>query len=388
MWGRTKCVRTKLRAKCDLPRAFIRSEDRVTAWDDHENYRPGAIQAKSWEELKWVAMKVLGPESHQLGICYGVAEGLVGMVRGLLDLLKLVVLEAFYEELHRPYAWTVTPMMYLEAKAADRFLHPQIEKAHKQVVGLLAEARKVAMEPGKFFPEFWSKQKAEYKRKWERYKWLAQHPSVVNEFQAGRMEGQILLEVLMLVATVVDGVGLALKGLKALGEIPELLGLVEEVGGLKELETVVKVDRVVEGAEGAAGAGDAAKAAGAARRARSLEDIEAYRSKYQAKEAAAREAGENRAAGGYKAKVTEAVGERAATEHMAAEYPDYVMDQGFKPGSGFDQVYTKYGADGNPSEIMIVEAKGPGAELFTDAAKGPQMSQKWVENTVNDMQRL
>ena len=212
------------------------------------------IQAKSWEELKWVAMKVLGPESHQLGICYGVAEGLVGMVRGLLDLLKLVVLEAFYEELHRPYAWTVTPVMYLEAKAADRFLHPQIEKAHKQVVGLLAEARKVAMEPGKFFPEFWSKQKAEYKRKWERYKWLAQHPSVVNEFQAGRMEGQILLEVLMLVATVVDGVGLALKGLKALGEIPELLGLVEEVGGLKELETVVKVDRVVEGAEGAAGA--------------------------------------------------------------------------------------------------------------------------------------
>ena len=61
------------------------------------------------------------------------------------------------------------------------------------------------------------------------------------------------------------------------------------------------------------------------------------------------------------------------------------MDKGFKPGTGFDQVYTKYDEAGNPVESMIVEAKGPGATLSTDAAKGPQMSQQWVRNTVDEM---
>jgi hypothetical protein len=128
-----------------------------------------------------------------------------------------------------------------------------------------------------------------------------------------------------------------------------------------------------------------AKAAGDARRTQSYKDIEAHRQKYQSAEDAARQAGENRKAGGYKAKVTEAVGEKAATEYMEKNNPDFVMDKGFKPGQGFDQVYTKYDAAGNPTEMMIVEAKGPGAQLSTNAAKGPQMSQEWVENTVSDM---
>jgi hypothetical protein len=139
-----------------------------------------------------------------------------------------------------------------------------------------------------------------------------------------------------------------------------------------------------------AGAGESAavtalKTEGATRRTQSYKDIDAYEQTYSAKETQARQAGENRVAGGYKAKVTEAVGERSATEYMEKNHPDFVMDQGFKPGSGFDQVYTKYDAAGNPQEMMIVEAKGPGAELSTDAAKGPQMSQQWVENTVSDM---
>jgi hypothetical protein len=129
------------------------------------------------------------------------------------------------------------------------------------------------------------------------------------------------------------------------------------------------------------------KAEGGTRRAQSYKDIDAYRDTYRAKEAAAREAGNNRNAGGYKAKVTEAIGERAATEYMETNptYKDFVMDKGFKPGQGFDQVYTKYDAAGNPVQMMIVEAKGPGATLSTDAAKGPQMSQEWVENTISDM---
>lgn len=124
---------------------------------------------------------------------------------------------------------------------------------------------------------------------------------------------------------------------------------------------------------------------GAARRDQSYDDIADYKQKYQAKEQEARGEGENRRAGGFKAKVTEAVGEEEATKYVQNNYPDFVMDQGFSPGTGFDQVYTKYDAAGNPVETMIVEAKGPGATLSTNAAKGPQMSQEWVENSVSDM---
>lgn len=127
------------------------------------------------------------------------------------------------------------------------------------------------------------------------------------------------------------------------------------------------------------------KAGGEARRTQSYSDIDGYQKQFAGKEAEARQAGENRSAGGYKAKVTEAIGERAATTYMETNHPDFVMDKGFKPGSGFDQVYTKYDGAGNPVESVIVEAKGPGATLSTDAAKGPQMSQEWVENTVSDM---
>lgn len=124
---------------------------------------------------------------------------------------------------------------------------------------------------------------------------------------------------------------------------------------------------------------------GAARRDQSYDDIADYKQTYQAKEQEAREAGENRRAGGFEAKVTEAVGEDEATQYMQNNYPDYVMDQGFSPGTGFDQVYTQYDEAGNPTGMMIVEAKGPGASLSTNAAKGPQMSQEWVQNTVTDM---
>jgi hypothetical protein len=124
---------------------------------------------------------------------------------------------------------------------------------------------------------------------------------------------------------------------------------------------------------------------GAARRDQSYDDIADYKQKYQAKEQEAREEGANRKAGGFKAKVTEAIGEDETTKYMQNNYPDFVMDQGFSPGTGFDQVYTKYDAAGNPVETMIVEAKGPGASLSTNAAKGPQMSQEWVENSVSDM---
>jgi hypothetical protein len=83
----------------------------------------------------------------------------------------------------------------------------------------------------------------------------------------------------------------------------------------------------------------------------------------------------------WKAKVTEAIGEREATLHVLQEpaYAGFELFTGFAAGTGFDQVWYKAA----PTEtFLIVEAKGPGATLSTDAAKGPQMSKQWVRNTL------
>ena len=51
------------------------------------------IRAESWDQLKSLALALLGPASHELGLCYGLVEGGWGIIAGLLDLLKMVVLE-------------------------------------------------------------------------------------------------------------------------------------------------------------------------------------------------------------------------------------------------------------------------------------------------------
>ena len=117
-------------------------------------------------------------------------------------------------------------------------------------------------------------------------------------------------------------------------------------------------------------------------------DVDAHQKAYETKRDNAIANGEsNRTVGAYKAKVTEAKGERAASEYMTKNHPDAEMVRGFETGPGFDQVYVKRAADGSIEEYIIVEAKGPGAKLGTKAKKGKQMSKKWVGNTVKSMEK-
>jgi RHS repeat-associated protein len=91
------------------------------------------------------------------------------------------------------------------------------------------------------------------------------------------------------------------------------------------------------------------------------------------------------AASQHQAKVTEAIGERAATLHMIQSADGDELISGFKPGTGFDQVWGRKGLDGKITQYTIVEAKGPGASLSTPKNKGPQMSRKWVMETLQEM---
>lgn len=87
----------------------------------------------------------------------------------------------------------------------------------------------------------------------------------------------------------------------------------------------------------------------------------------------------------HKAKITEAIGEYQATLLMIAKYPDYEIEWTFSAGIGIDQLWHR-GKEGEDNEtFMVVEAKGPGATLSTEAAKGDQMSIQWVRASLTQV---
>lgn len=104
-------------------------------------------------------------------------------------------------------------------------------------------------------------------------------------------------------------------------------------------------------------------------------------------DAAARKALINEMTSGLRQKVTETVGEIAATRAMSSDkrFEGFHLHSGFEQGTGFDQVWVRYGPDGKVSEIMIVEAKGPGATTQQTRTKGAQMSAEWIARTAAQM---
>jgi hypothetical protein len=220
------------------------------------------IRAESWQQLKVVALAVLGPASHQLGLCYGLAEGGWGIISGLLDLLKMIVLEGLYQQAHQAWSWNPFEWPdYLEGRTADYFLHAHLEAAHRQFTGLMQQLALAVKDPGTFFGAVWDSEVQSYAAKWQRYKWLIGHRTLTNEFEAGRLEGGVLLEVILLLATVVDGVGLAIKGAKALGEIPELVRLAKTVRSAEEAKAALAARQLEKLRSGTSALGDADGAA-------------------------------------------------------------------------------------------------------------------------------
>jgi len=201
------------------------------------------VRADSWEALKPLALTVLGPESHMLGFCFGVAEGGWGVIEGLLGFLQMIVLNGIYQKIHGPWGMSSwDPISRWESQAWDYLLHSRLEEAHRQFRQLMDELHLVVSNPREFFGNVWNSEVNEYSQKWKRYTWLLKHPSIANEFQRGRLEGQTALEVVLLLATVIDGVGLAVKGVKAIGDLPALARLARGVTK-EEAEALLKARR-------------------------------------------------------------------------------------------------------------------------------------------------
>ncbi len=90
------------------------------------------------------------------------------------------------------------------------------------------------------------------------------------------------------------------------------------------------------------------------------------------------------------ARITEATGEAAAAMAVLKHYPGFRMQWGMHchSGAGLDQIWTLAAAGANPAEVLIVEAKGPGAGLSDNSFMPPdfdQMSANWIVHNLATM---
>ncbi|WP_299010705.1 hypothetical protein [uncultured Shewanella sp.] len=121
-------------------------------------------------------------------------------------------------------------------------------------------------------------------------------------------------------------------------------------------------------------------------------DLADYEAAYQKKlDNAIKNGDSTRRQGAFKAKITEAKGERAAAmymeKHFATPPPPAKMELGFGPGPGVDQIWSKRDENGKVLEYFVVEAKGPGAKLQRTQTKGMQMSNEWIEKNLTAMKK-
>ncbi len=211
------------------------------------------LSATSWEDLQHFAERVLGPTSFHVGVCYGLTEGLVSGVGSLLSLLKSLELEGVYELVHQPPGWRQAFLLpqYAIARAVELAVgDPELKKAHDQCVALLGELKKIIDDPATFLRQVGKHYEEEYAAKWASLKEQLGQGTLTGDFQAGRITGQVLLDVIMILSTVYGAAELAGK---LAAEIPELMNVVRGLKGAKEALQVEK-------AAGAAGAaGDAAE---------------------------------------------------------------------------------------------------------------------------------
>jgi len=200
----------------------------------------GIIRAATWRDLERWAEIALGPSSFYLGICYGILENLAGSVAGVVDLLRVFILAGLYERAHHP-AWAGAGIPeYLIAKAAELAFGSQLKKAHDQCETLMRELKYAVTHPGELLGSI----RNEYAAKWRRFQTLIVDISLSGQFEAGKIAGEVLLDVLMLI-----GVGEA--AVKFAAKLPELAKLAERFEGALKLGARAGGGAVAEEAEAA-----------------------------------------------------------------------------------------------------------------------------------------
>lgn len=195
-----------------------------------------------------IAKPLLDQKSFELGLVVGVAGSAKDMAIALGGLLRILVLAGLYDAAHGNAALAFGPMgmLRLEAKAIELVAGDALRKAHKERQALLDELWKAITNLRETLLSAGGSIAKSYRTKWDRLLELRGQRTLGARYEEGKITGEVLVDVIMLVLTVVDGVG----AVKALSELPQITKLAR---GLKSLpRTAGRLEGAEAGAVGAA----------------------------------------------------------------------------------------------------------------------------------------
>ncbi|MHB8477390.1 MAG: hypothetical protein ACYC9Z_18280 [Casimicrobiaceae bacterium] len=224
----------------DLENA-IRRDDARDVWSSVQ----GAVDANS---LLKIARPLLDQQSFELGLVLGVAGSVKDMAFALGSLLRTLVLAGLYDAAHANAAVAFGPIGILrfEAKAIELVARDALRKAHDERQKLLDELWKAITNLRETLLSAGGNIERSYQAKWDQLLKLRGQKTLRARYEEGKITGEVLVDVIMLILTVVDGIGAA----KALSELPELTKLARGIrnlaraGAKEETEAVSSATRL------------------------------------------------------------------------------------------------------------------------------------------------
>jgi hypothetical protein len=222
------------------------------------------LHAPNWDILKAIAEPILGPFFQQAGILWGVIESLGKDVMSLLELGKMLVLAGCYELMIHPQvatALTLNPTtmpMVLTALALKAVAHEipdlatEMKKSDDQLKKMVTDIWHMVSNWGEFlgFVKAMGQHiKQEAVNDFNKLKSCAEHRSLTNDFEAGRILGRALYQIVMLILIVLSGVGAVRSALRFLARVPALLRAAKILRYGGEVEELIETEKVIQGAK-------------------------------------------------------------------------------------------------------------------------------------------
>jgi hypothetical protein len=160
----------------------------------------GFRRSESWATLQPIVFQVAGQYSFGLGVLYGVGENVVGSVVELGQLAKTLLLADLYDRARQPAlaaaAFGPTAIFQrLMAEASRRAFGAALEEAHRERDELIAELRYAMTHLGEVVGSIADS----YVAKWNQFEALSKQRTLSSQFEAGRIFGEVLLEVVSLI---------------------------------------------------------------------------------------------------------------------------------------------------------------------------------------------
>lgn len=215
--------------------------------------------AVGWHETHSVVWRFLGGHSFTAGVVYGLFENFAHSVIGAADMLKTFALAEYWESQHggsnaaqirtrlsMATLPVIGPSLAIASTLAARFhinsLEQKAKEAYEEREAIVEAVKYVFTNPKDFLGKVTTSQVARFN---EFKKYMAE-PSLASSFEAGKLLGELLFDVLMVIDLAAGLAKLALQVPKLARFTEDFAKLAGDLRTAKRLEKAVKDSELVE----------------------------------------------------------------------------------------------------------------------------------------------